>query len=287
MAKQHPHFLTGQHDRSIPAHDPALIITSRNNPRIRLLRALLKRSERESSGLALIEGRHHVLEALQHPGLVRQLLAVPEALKGQRVWDLFEDYRRRGGSYLFVSVDVLESFSFKFAHQGIAAVIEQRWESLEQVKLARGDYWLALEAIQDPGNLGTILRTCDATGCCGVLLLDHTTDPYDLAALRASRGAIFTRRLVRASFPSFVDWKRRHGYTVIGTSDAASAHYKLINYPEAAILLMGSERQGLSAEQQAACDLVVSIPMRGSSDSLNVSIAAAVVLYEIIQGDIY
>ncbi len=161
-------------------------------------------------------------------------------------------------------------------------MVVQPWEQLEQVRLSAEDYWVALEAVQDPGNLGTILRTCDATGCRGVFLLDHTTDAYDPTALRASMGAIFSQRLVKASFQAFADWKRFHHYSVVGASDAAVLNYRQADYPLPMILLMGSERQGLSPQQQTLCDLVVSIPMHGSSDSLNVSIATAVVLYEIL-----
>jgi len=153
---------------------------------------------------------------------------------------------------------------------------------LEHIRLSTEDFWVALEAVQDPGNLGTILRTCDATGCRGVFLLDHVTDAYDPTALRASMGAIFSQRLVKTSFQAFADWKRFYHYPVIGASDAAVLNYRQADYPSPMILLMGSERQGLSSEQQALCNFIVGIPMRGSSDSLNVSIATAVVLYEIL-----
>ena len=258
------------------------VITSRNNPRIKQLRALLKRSERERTGLAFIEGLRLVTEALRYPGLVRLLVIAPDLLKSQHGQALFRDQKRKGLPYLCVSAEVFQSFSLKDGPQGIAAVVAQRWEQLDRVELSATDYWLALEAIQDPGNLGTILRTCDATGCCGVLLLDHATDPYDPTALRASMGAIFAQRLVKTSFQAFANWKRQHNYTLIGTSDSATLNYREAHYPSPAILLMGSERQGLAPEQQALCDLVVGIPMRGSSDSLNVSVAAAIVLYEML-----
>ncbi|GCE21294.1 TrmH family RNA methyltransferase [Dictyobacter kobayashii] len=287
MAKQQHqhHTLTEQHTTLALFSDT--IITSRNNPKIKQLRTLLKRPERERTGLALIEGLCQVIEALQQPGRVCQLIVAPDVLKSQQAWELVEAYKQQGLPWLYVSADVLECLSLKYAQQGIVAVIPQRWESLKELRLSTGDYWVALEAIQDPGNLGTILRTCDATGCRGLFLLDHAADPYDPVALRASRGAILSRRLVKASFQDFVDWKRLHHYPVIGTSDAAAVHYRQVGYPSPAILLMGSERQGLSQEQQAACDLVVSIPMRGNSDSLNVAVATAVVLYEAIQEDTY
>jgi RNA methyltransferase, TrmH family len=258
------------------------LITSRNNPKIKQLRALLKRSERERTRLALVEGLRLVTEALYYPQVVRQLIVAPELLRSQHGQALLQDQRQRGLPCLYVSPEVFLSFSLKDNPQGIAAVVIQRWEQLEQVRLSAQDFWVALEAVQDPGNLGTILRTCDATGCCGVFLLDNATDAYDPTALRASMGAIFSLRLVKTSFQTFADWKRLHHYPVVGTSDAATLNYRQANYPSPLILLMGSERQGLSPDQQAICDLIVGIPMRGSSDSLNVSIATAVMLYEIL-----
>ena len=141
--------------------------------------------------------------------------------------------------------------------------------------------WIALDAAQDPGNLGTILRTGDAVGAAGVILLGHAADPYDPAALRASMGAVFSQRLVRANFEDLVRWKERNGAALIGTSDAAPTDYQAVRYPRPAILLMGSEREGLSQEQQAACDHLARIPMVGHSDSLNLAVATAVMLYEI------
>ncbi|HEY4383976.1 MAG TPA: RNA methyltransferase [Ktedonobacteraceae bacterium] len=279
MAKQHPS--SAEQQQSFSAF-PDTLITSRNNPKIKQIRALLKRSERERTELALVEGLRLVTEALRYPHIVRQLIVAPELLRSQHGQALLLEQRHKELPCLCVSAEVFQSFALKDNPQGIAAIVSQCWESLEQVRLSTRDCWVALEAVQDPGNLGTILRTCDATGCRGVFLLDHATDVYDPTALRASMGAIFSQRLVKASFQAFADWKRFYRYSVIGASDAAVLNYRQADYPSPVILLMGSERQGLSPEQQAVCDLVVSIPMRGSSDSLNVSIATAVVLYEIL-----
>ncbi|HET8911394.1 MAG TPA: RNA methyltransferase [Ktedonobacteraceae bacterium] len=279
MEKRHL-FLAEQH-QSFSA-DSDTIITSRNNPKIKQIRALLKRAERERTGLALIEGLRLVTEALRHPQFVHHIIVAPELLRSPYGQALLQDQRQKGLPCLYVSAEIFQSFSLKDNPQGIGAIIVQKWEALEQVRLSTEDYWVALEAVQDPGNLGTILRTCDATGCRGVFLLNHTTDAYDPTALRASMGAIFSQRLVKASFKAFDDWKRVHNYSVVGASDAAILNYRQADYPSPMILLMGSERQGLSPQQQTLCDLVVSIPMRGSSDSLNVSIATAVVLYEIL-----
>jgi TrmH family RNA methyltransferase len=257
-------------------------IKSRNNPKIKQIRALLKRAERTRTGLALIEGRRLVIEALRFPDRVHQVIVAPELLGKQRGHDLLHA-QALGIPLVSVSAEAFESFSQKENPQGIAAVIAQRWEPLDQLRLSAGSVWVALEAIQDPGNLGTILRSCDATGCEGVFLLDHTADPYDPTALRASMGAIFSERLVKTSFQDFARWKARHHYAVIGTSDAAALHYRNVTYPSPVVLLMGSERQGLLPEHQAVCDLMVSIPMLGTCDSLNIAIATAVVLYEVLE----
>jgi len=140
---------------------------------------------------------------------------------------------------------------------------------------------VALDAAQDPGNIGTIMRTGDAFGSAGLILLGNCADPYDLTALRASMGAIFSQRLAKTSFADFADWKQRFNYYVTGTSRAAARDYRKVFYRFPMVLLMGSERVGLSSEQQALCDQMVSIPMVGRSDSLNLAIATGIVLYEV------
>jgi TrmH family RNA methyltransferase len=166
-------------------------------------------------------------------------------------------------------------------------VVRQRWLPLGEARLEASDdlasnTWVVLDSVADPGNLGTILRTHDAVGGMGVILLDQSTDPYDPSAVRGSMGALFTQSLARAKFSEFAEWKRRRGYAVIGTSDKAKVDYHSYEYPPALVLLMGSERQGLQEHHLALCDEVVGIPMLGKSDSLNLAVATAVVLYEIL-----
>jgi len=161
-------------------------------------------------------------------------------------------------------------------------VLRQQWETLADVTLRRAPGWVALDAVADPGNLGTIVRTADAVGAEGLILLGESTDLYDPAALRASMGAIFAQRLVRSDVASFVAWKQEQGVFVVGTSDSATTDYHRFSYPQPLVLLMGSERHGLTPQLQASCDVVVSIPMHGRSDSLNLAVATAVMLYELL-----
>jgi TrmH family RNA methyltransferase len=140
--------------------------------------------------------------------------------------------------------------------------------------------WVALSNVANPGNLGTIIRTCDAVGIEGIILLDRSTDPYDPTALRASMGAHFSIKLVKAGFQELVAWKQTNRLALIGTSDGAELDYHLARYPQKFVLLMGSEREGLTSNQMEQCDLMVRIPMLGRSDSLNLAVATGVILYE-------
>lgn len=267
------------------------MITSLANEKIRAIRKLHERKARQESGLFTIEGLRIVAEALEQAEAgrvkIETLVVAPELLKSSFGRDLVAEQASKGAAVLEVSAEVFERISMKEGPQGLAAVVQQRWLPLREARLVENQVmgsrtWVALDAVADPGNLGTILRTHDAVGGQGVILLDQSTDPYDPSSVRGSMGAVFTQRLVRASFEEFAAWKRSYGYPVIGTSDKARVDYHAFRYPQALVLLMGSERQGLQEHHLVLCDEVVSIPMLGKSDSLNLAVATAVVLYEIL-----
>lgn len=257
------------------------MITSTSNPAIKSIRKLADRKDRRQTGLFFVEGLRNVGEAVQQGWDLETLVVSPELLVSLFGQQLVDQAVSAGSTVLEVSADVFAYLSAKEGPQGIAAVGRQRWTQLVDVQLAPGDTWIALDSIQDPGNLGTILRTCDATGCRGVILLDQSTDPYDPGAIRASMGAIFNTPVVKTTYTDFARWKRDQLVPVIGTSDKAPLDYHAYKYPPAHVVLMGSERQGLQEHHTAICDAVVSIPMAGTSDSLNLAAATAVVLYEI------
>jgi len=258
------------------------MITSAANERVKWLRKLQDRKARQDSGLFFIEGLRHVTEAVQQGAQIETMVVAPDLLRSEFGQQLVREQQAAGCETLEVSADIFRRISSKEGPQGLGAVVRQRWLALPEVQIQGGEFWVALDSVADPGNLGTILRTSDAVGSQGVILLDQSTDPFDPSAARASMGALFTQRLVKASFTAFADWKRQMGIPLIGTSDAANVDYHEFQYPENLILLMGSERQGLQAHHLEVCDAVVSIPMRGSIDSLNLAVATAVVLYEIL-----
>jgi RNA methyltransferase, TrmH family len=267
------------HRRQLVKQAP-LLIASRNNPKVKAIRDLRHRKERERSGHFFVDGIHLVAAAIDLNATIEQLVVAPDLLSSRFARDLLYQQRQRGIDCLEVTAEVFESLASKEAAQGIGAVVRQSWEKLERAPPGC-NCWVALEAIQYPGNLGTILRTSDAVGAAGAILLGPATDPYDPATVRASMGAIFSQRLIRAGLDEFVAWTRRHGCDVVGTSPAAALDYQSVAYSSPLVLLMGSEPRGLSAEGLGVCDTVVSIPMVGHNDSLNLAVAASVMLYEI------
>lgn len=260
---------------------PVPTITSSANPRIKQIRKLRDRKERQESGLFYAEGLRIVIEAVLQNAPIQALLVASEILTSPQGIKIVEEQRIKGIEVLEVSERVFNSLALKDDPQGIAAVVAQSWQSLDQVHISQGDLWVALDSVADPGNLGTILRTCDGAGAQGVILLDHSTDPYDPTAVRASMGAIFTQKLVKSDFEHFSAWAKKRAIPIIGTSGAVQSDYHSFRYPEQFVLLMGSERQGLADNYLSLCSQVISIPMLGYNDSLNLAVATGVVLYEI------
>ncbi len=257
------------------------MISSPSNPLIKSIRKLRERKERESQRKYYVEGLRIIGEAAQSGAEIDHIILCRELLESEYGLHLADHFQAQGLDIIEVSRSVMQSFSLKEHPQGMGAVIHQKEKKLEELEYDPQRMYVALDSIADPGNLGTIMRTLDAVGGKGIILLDHCTDAYDPTAVRSSMGSIFHLELIECSFLSFSTWAVENHIDLIGTSDAAEMDYQNFIYPHRMILLMGSERQGLQPLHFSACAGVVRIPMIGSSDSLNVAVAAAVVLYEI------
>jgi RNA methyltransferase, TrmH family len=255
-------------------------MVSASNPHIKLIRKLRSRKTREETGLFYIEGLRLVIEAIQSGIKMEYLVIAPGLLTSTFANHLINEQVIRSYPVHEVSDEIFKEFALKDRPQGLAAVAHQKWTSLDQI-LDDNQSWIALDAVQDPGNLGTILRTSDAVGDKGVILLDHATDPYDPTSVRASMGALFSQLVIRTDMNEFTQWKQAHNIPVIGTSGTAAQDYHIVDYPDPLILLMGSEKQGLQEIHMRLCDMIVKIPMVGRSDSLNLAVATAIILYEI------
>ncbi|MEO7913654.1 MAG: RNA methyltransferase [Roseiflexaceae bacterium] len=270
-----------QKNTSKQAEQARAIISSRSNPIVKAIRGLSSRKQRDSSGRFFVDGLHLVAAAAQQHATIELCIVAPELLTSAFGRELARTLAQRSVQVAEVTADIFQSLAAKDQAQGLGIVAHQRWLDLAHIRPTAGQCWVALDTVQYPGNLGTILRTCDAVGGAGVILLGNTTDPYDPAGVRASMGAIFSQHLARASFAEFAEWCRGHNLTVVGTAPAATLDYHGVAYQPPLVLLMGSEPRGLSREQQALCDLVVNIPMVGHSDSLNLAVATGLMLYEV------
>ena len=251
------------------------LITSLSNPLIKQARALRQRKARAESGLFLVEGIHHVGEAVDAGWGVDSILYAPDLLASDFARDLIA--RVSSSAPQPVSAQVMESLADKENPQGILAIVHQKKTRLDELPPVRAG--VAIVSPQDPGNLGAILRTLDAVAGDVLFIIDGGVEPYHPTAVRASMGTLFWKPVVNTSFSEFFDWTRKGNYQLIGTSAKAEADYRSLVPKASWVLLLGNEQKGLSAGQITACDVTVSLPMRGRVSSLNLAVAAGILLY--------
>ncbi len=255
-------------------------IQSRRNPKIKLARALLRhRAARREHGQFVVEGLRHVGAALEADAAIAFLLWAPQRLTSPFGKRLVTQAAQKGIAVHATTPEVLDSVSPREHSQGVLAVVHAQPARLAQLGAASHPWIAAVTAPQNPGNIGTLLRTLDAVGAQALVLLDGGADPYHPSAVRASMGALFWVPIVPTDWPSFYAWAQRHGYHLYGSSAHGTALYNQIGYTKPAALLLGNERQGLTPDQRAACETVVRLPMRGHGTSLNLAVAAGVLLY--------
>lgn len=253
-------------------------ITSASNPLIKTLKSLHAKKGRAETGLFLAEGARLAVEAADLGVWPDILLYAPAAFTREAVRALVAQADQRGVRVIETSECVLAQVSKRDNPQTVLGAYRQRLAPLETID---GDTVVALEGVRDPGNLGTILRTADSTGAGGVVLLGESCDPFSVEAVRASMGSLFAVKLARASFEELLRYKRARGASMIGASLKGATLDADRAAPARAIVLMGNEQSGLPAEMEAACDLLVKLPMRGRADSLNLAVATAVMLYDL------
>jgi len=255
-------------------------VTSLANPEIKQIRALTLPKHRKQSGLFIAEGLKLVADAVETGWEVATLVYGARAAEQPLLQRLAATLHARGASVIEANDAVLAKISRRENPQMVVAVIRQRLVPPSPDAGAAALY-VALEGVRDPGNLGTIVRTVDAVGGSGVILVGETVDPFSLEAVRATMGSIFHVPLSRMTTQAFLDWRRGWPGTVVGTHLAATDDYRAVAYGDRVLLLMGAEQAGLSQALADACDRVVRIPMAGRADSLNLAIATGVMLYEI------
>jgi TrmH family RNA methyltransferase len=256
-------------------------VTSLANPLIKDLRALALKKFRDRDGVFMAEGLKLVIDALDLGWTVRTLVFARSQRGNAAIEKAAARARAAGALVLEVPEKILTAITRRDNAQAVLGVFSQRWTPLKDIRPQGGEVWVALDRVRDPGNLGTIIRTADAVGAKGVILVGDTTDPFSLETVRATMGSIFAVPLARADADAFLAWRKASAVRLVGTHLHGSVDYRTPDYATGPqVLLMGNEQQGLPDALAAACDTLIRIPQAGRADSLNLAVATAVALYE-------
>ena len=256
-------------------------ITSFSNDTVKRLRSLRDKKARRADGLFLAEGLRILAEA-RDMGLLPEIIAYSD--KGQfhpLAADIIAGCEAAGGDALETTPDILAKMSGKDNPGLILGAYRQPDASLAAIDRTASPLWIVAQSLRDPGNIGTILRTGDASGAGGLILIDDSADPYSVEAVRASMGAIFTQAVATATWDEFLAWLRVGAGQLVGTSLNADHDYLVASYDQPCFVLIGNESQGLPTAYEAECDLLVKMPMLGRADSLNAAVAAAVMAFHV------
>lgn len=257
-------------------------ITAFSNPLIKRIRGLRDKRHRRAERLFLAEGLRILTEAREAGRLPHYLFFAAASAGHPLVAALVAAVEAAGGEAIETVPDILSKLSGKDNAQAVVGVFEEFETPLGALDRARAGIWLVAEKLRDPGNLGTILRTGDAVGAGGLILVDDCVDPFSVEAVRASMGALFTVPIARAPWPAFLAWLRSGPGQLVGLSLETDNDYRTADYAAPTFLLTGNEAQGLPAAYAAECDRLVKLPMLGKADSLNAAVATAVMAYEVL-----
>lgn len=262
-------------------------ITGFSNPTVKFLRSLRDKKHRRMERCFLAEGLRLLTDA-RESGRVPEMLVMAEGRDPHPLLDVLEaEVLAAGGEVIETSVEILGKITGKDNPQAVAGVFGEFKTGLATIDRSTAPIWLVAQALRDPGNLGTMLRTGDAVGAGGLILLDDCADPFSVEAVRASMGAIFTQQVALARWEDFLPWLREgagseHGGQLVAASLREAVPYRGAPYAAPCFIMVGNESRGLPEEYELACDLRVTMPMRGRADSLNAAVAAAVLAYEVL-----
>ena len=266
-----------------PVEAPSIMrrqITGFSNPTVKAIRGLRDKKHRREEGRFLAEGLRLLTDA-RESGRVPETLLMAEGREPHPLLDALEHaVDEAGGEVLELAPELLSKVTGKDNPQAVAGVFAEWPTSLDAIDRT-APLVLVAQALRDPGNLGTMLRTADAVGAGGLILLDDCADPFSVEAVRASMGAIFTVPLAKARWDEFEPWLRGGPGQLVAASLREAVPFRGAAYVAPCFILVGNESRGLPEDYEAACDLRVTMPMRGRADSLNAAVAAAVLAYEV------
>lgn len=260
-----------------------LIITSNQNPRVKGVVKLRDRSERDSKQLFLIEGYRELLRAVDSKWEISTLYYCPELFLGSNENALIDRIRKTGTPTFLCSRETFTKMAYRDRPDGLLAEAPQRHPTLQSLPKHPLPLYLIAEAIEKPGNLGTILRSADAVGATAVIVCDRCTDIYNPNVVRASVGTLFTIPVIETSSEAAIQWLRKNNITILAATPSAQTLFTNSHMKQPLAIAVGTEQLGLSPLWMEQADLQVAIPMLGIADSLNVATATTLLLYEALR----
>ncbi len=263
-------------------HPGRRTITGFSNQTVKDLRALRDKKHRRREGKFLVEGLRLLIDASQSGRLPEVLVMAGGRDEHALLAALEADVLAAGGEVIETSAEILSKITGKDNSQAVVGVFAEFDTGLARLDRLSAPIWLVAQAVRDPGNLGTMLRTGDAVGAGGLILIDDCADPFSVEAVRASMGAVFTQAIAQARWDEFLPWLRSGPGQLVGASLRDAVPYRGAPYANPCFILVGNELRGLPEDYEAACDLKVTMPMKGRADSLNAAVAAAVLAYEVV-----
>lgn len=258
------------------------IITGYSNPTVKFVRSLREKKHRRRERKFLAEGLRLLTDA-RESGRLPEILLMAQGREWHPLLDELEAaVDVSGGEVIELPLDILAKVTGKENPQAVAGVFAEWDTSIQLIDRNIAPIWLVAHAMRDPGNLGTMLRTADAVGAGGLILIDDCVDPFSVEAVRASMGAIFTERLAQARWDEFLGWLREGEGQLVAASLREAVPYRGAAYASPCFVMVGNESRGLPEDYEMACDMRVTMPMKGRADSLNAAVAGAVLAYEVL-----
>jgi TrmH family RNA methyltransferase len=272
-------------ERHVGAPGQVKEVTSLANPLIKDIKALALKKFRDQQNAFMAEGLKLIIDALDLGWQIRTLVFAKAGRGNAAVEKVAARTVAAGGTVLEVSEKVLVAITRRDNPQMVVGVFSQRFLALKDIRADNGDVWVALDRVRDPGNLGTVIRTVDAVGAKGVILVGDTTDPFSVETVRATMGSIFAVPVAKATTEAFLAWRGGFSGLVAGTHLKGAVDYRSVDFSRGPVLLMmGNEQQGLPESLAASCDRLLRIPQAGRADSLNLAVATGIMLFEIRRG---
>ncbi len=258
------------------------VILSPQNPLIKEVVRLRNRKERDTRKLFIVEGYRELSLALQSPFALRKLFFCAELLEKEQM-RLVEEAEKKGAGIFAVSQSVFAKICYGKPREGILGLAEERHIRLDSLSLPKNPLIVAVESLEKPGNLGAILRSGDAAGVSAVIVCDGKTDIYNPNCIRASLGAFFNVVVVEETSSNTLNWLKKNNFNIFLATPQAHQDYTQVDFSGASAIVLGSEDKGLSSAWRKNSNLEINIPMAGKVDSLNVAMAATILIFEALR----